>query len=296
MASTPFFLSPPAPKGAQVTYKVHPLVVFNILDHYRRREPKQHRVVGTLLGETVKTVDGVKIHIKNSFPIPHADFKGDEVSIDFEYHKNMAALQKKLSQKESVVGWYSTGNAISYTTPLIHEVLCRRVKNGIHLMVDTLLTKNRLTVKGYIGRTIKMEGKEVVGQFEPVECEFATTEPARIAVDAMINGVPDDKSVLDAPATMLSELESLERSLQELLHLLETVSEFVDKVVKSEEKGTHVVGSAIKDALTAVPSIDPERFTRIFNQKTEDLLMILYLSNITRAQVALGNRIYEVLD
>eukprot|EP00954_Amorphochlora_amoebiformis_P014100 1104928-Amorphochlora_amoeboformis.AAC.1 len=127
MASTPFFLSPPAPKGAQVTYKVHPLVVFNILDHYRRyfpnfpdnlgrnsssqtpvfgfpvrrsefnvfievratscpkirrnarkREPKQHRVVGTLLGETVKTVDGVKIHIKNSFPIPHADFKGDE--------------------------------------------------------------------------------------------------------------------------------------------------------------------------------------------------------------------------
>ena len=55
-------------------YKLHPLVVFSILDHYKRRNEDQKRVVGTLLGEKV----GHSFVIKNCFPIPHTE-KEDQV-------------------------------------------------------------------------------------------------------------------------------------------------------------------------------------------------------------------------
>mmetsp|Transcript_32695 Transcript_32695/g.79506 ORF Transcript_32695/g.79506 Transcript_32695/m.79506 type:complete len:309 (-) Transcript_32695:403-1329(-) len=302
----PFFLPPPSKRENQLALKVHPLVVFNILDHYRRREDSQHRVIGTLLGEVVETSDGKEIHIKNCYPVPHKDFPGNEnkVSVEIEYHKSMAALQKRLHPKEEVVGWYSTSLDITYTTSLIHDVLTRHSKEPIHLVVDATLSGHKLSVLGYVGRSLRVEGKDIISQFEKVKTEYVSTEPAKIAVDAMINVVPaeptkgegDEMNSKFSPATMLTEMESLEGSLDSLLELLEIVSEYVDRVNKGDEKSTPEVRAAVKDAMAAIPRVDLDMFTRMFNQKTENLLMILYLTNIVRAQVALGNRIYEVLE
>ena len=55
--------------GNQVTCKIHPTVIFAILDHYVRRNDAQNRVIGTLLG--VEN-DGV-IEIKSSFPELHSE-------------------------------------------------------------------------------------------------------------------------------------------------------------------------------------------------------------------------------
>ena len=50
--------------------KVHPVVLFNILDHYTRRNEGQDRVIGTLLGSV--NSDG-SVEVKNSFPVPHTE-------------------------------------------------------------------------------------------------------------------------------------------------------------------------------------------------------------------------------
>jgi translation initiation factor 3 subunit F len=55
--------------------QVHPLVLFNILDHYIRRNEGQDRVIGTLLG--TKT-GSQTVTITNSFPVPHSE--GEQVS------------------------------------------------------------------------------------------------------------------------------------------------------------------------------------------------------------------------
>jgi len=47
--------------GAQVSVKIHPVVIFNILDQFIRRNEGQDRVIGTLLGVNV---DGA-IEIRN---------------------------------------------------------------------------------------------------------------------------------------------------------------------------------------------------------------------------------------
>lgn len=56
--------------GAQISVRVHPVVVFTILDQYRRRNADQDRVIGTLLGNI--TADGI-VEIKNSYQVPHQE-------------------------------------------------------------------------------------------------------------------------------------------------------------------------------------------------------------------------------
>jgi translation initiation factor 3 subunit F len=53
--------------------KIHPTVIFNIIDSYERRNEKMTRVVGTLLGTNILG----NIEVIDSFAVPHRD--GDEV-------------------------------------------------------------------------------------------------------------------------------------------------------------------------------------------------------------------------
>ncbi len=53
-----------------VQVKVHPVVIFSILDHFvRRNDESQQRVIGSLLGTNI---DGV-VEITNCFPVPHTE-------------------------------------------------------------------------------------------------------------------------------------------------------------------------------------------------------------------------------
>lgn len=61
---------------------VYPVVVFNILDHYIRREEDNDRVIGTLFGVIN---DGI-IEIRNCFPVLHKEIKVNWIS--FLYFKN----------------------------------------------------------------------------------------------------------------------------------------------------------------------------------------------------------------
>ena len=57
-----------------VDIKIHPTVVFSIIDSYERRNEKMTRVVGTLLGTNIQG----NIEVTDSFVVPHRD--GDEVT------------------------------------------------------------------------------------------------------------------------------------------------------------------------------------------------------------------------
>jgi hypothetical protein len=52
--------------------RIHPVVIFSILDHYIRR-PEGDRVIGTLVGSVNEGI----IEIKSSFPVPHSE--GEQV-------------------------------------------------------------------------------------------------------------------------------------------------------------------------------------------------------------------------
>lgn len=55
------------------------------------------------------------------------------------------------------------------------------------------------------------------------------------------------------------------------------------------------IGRTIQETLTSVPRIQPEIFDKIFNGSIQDLLMVVYLSNLTRAQISIAEKMNSVL-
>jgi translation initiation factor 3 subunit F len=47
--------------------------------------------------------------------------------------------------------------------------------------------------------------------------------------------------------------------------------------------------------VASVPSVDPEQFESMVTSGMEDLLMIVYLANITQAQLSLGEKLTSIL-
>lgn len=272
------------------TYKLHPVVVFSILDHYKRRSDEQERVVGTLLGEVV----GNDVIVKDCFAIPHSE-KKDQVTIDMEYHAKLLELHQRVYPRDVVVGWYSTGNEITYVSSLIHQVYAQTYQKPIpmHLTVDTALTNCEMGIRAYVCRDVKAGEKIVVSRFENVKVQMVAHESEKIGVDALINAIPDGDG-LDSPGRILTDMDNLKDALDRLVESIETLLEYVNKVKSGEIKGDERIGRAIVHALEAVPAMSPESASKVFSANIQDLLMVVYLSNLTRAQLALSDKIQAV--
>lgn len=274
-------------------YRVQPVVVFSILDHYKRRSDGQDRVVGTLLGVEEEGTNVVSI--KSCFPVPHSE-NDDQVALEIEYHNHMLALHKKVNKNIHVVGWYSTGDSISYVSSLLHDVYKSQCREPLLLTVDVNVRKNnRLSVKGYVGNSFKIGGRmPFMARFESVNLDVHAFEGEKIGVDALINGAPDNER-LDAPATILSDLDNLESSLNKLWTMLGNVTDHINQVVEGKIKGDPEVGSAISHAISAIPHLSADNFDTMFSSNIQDLLMIQYLASVTRAQLALSDKISGLL-
>ena len=84
---------------------------------------------------------------------------------------------------------------------------------------------------------------------------------------------------------------SLKISMEKLLGLLETASKYVDSVVDGKVLPDSHTGRKLTDFLSIVPRIRPEVFDRLFNGSLQDLLMVTYLSNITRTQLTIAEKL-----
>lgn len=278
-----------------MTYKIHPVVVFSILDHYKRRSDNQDRVLGTLLGEVEEGTNVV--YIKNCFPVPHQMKDDHQVTVNMAYHAKMSSLHKKVNKKEICVGWYTTGEKVSYISSLIHEVYRNECEEPLLLTVDVNVVKlHRMAIQGYVGRTIKVgvRDRESVARFESVDLDIHAYEGEKIGVDALINGNPENDR-LDAPATILSDFENLQNALAKLWEMVQSCSTYVDEVVEGKKEGDSEIGLMLSHAVAAVPHLNAADFDKMFSANVHDLLTILYLSNLTRTQLAIADKINGLL-
>jgi len=277
---------------SDTSYHLHTVVVLSILDHYKRRKDSDNsRVIGTLLGER----KGNEVFVKSCFPVPHTESE-DQVVFQNEHLENLLALHKKVNPNEVVVGWYSTGD-LTYTSSLIHHIYRRKYpgENLVHLTVDVKCTNFKMAIRAYVENLMKVGKKKVVSRFDAVPVRIFASEAEKIGIDALINGQPDDNK-LDAPASIWSDYENLERTMGKLLDLLESLSTYTKKVLASGGKeGDPEVGRAVANALASIPHIDSAAFDKLFNNSVQDLLMVIYLSNLTKTQLALADKMNSLL-
>lgn len=163
--------------------KVHPVVVFQILDRSLRRSEEQDRVIGTLLGR----VENGVAEITNSFAVPHLE-NGDEVAVGKDFHTQMYELHQRVNENEIVVGWYATtAKGMSAATSLLDEHSClihdfygSVCELPVHLVVDTSLQTEALQVSAFVSSPLEVVDTAPIHQFKQIPVAQKISEPEAI--------------------------------------------------------------------------------------------------------------------
>lgn len=172
----------------------------------------------------------------------------------------------------------------------------------IHLVVDTSLVEDTIALKAYMSSPVTLDGEQLANLFHELKLVLKSSESERIVLDEMIKSLGDDSSsaksndVVENKRSNEVSGSSLKCSMEKLLSMLETASEYIGKVVNGEVEPDDAIGRSIADTLSSVPRIRPEAFDKMYNDSLQDLLMVTYLSNITRTQLTISEKLNASLD
>merc|ERR1712144_113280 len=261
---------------APLSVVIQPSAVFSILDHSIRRDDSQTqatRVIGALLG--VRSEDG-KVEVRNCFAIPHTENE-DQVEVDVEYQKNMLALQLKANPREVLLGWYTTSLALNNFSALIQNFFASPEAG------------TDIEAKAYISAPVGVNAERAAESclFIPVPYEIRYGEAEKSGLE-LISGAKDSES---RAAPVVSDIEGLERAVDQTVDLLERVSDYVNSVLDEEREPSNALGQFLMNALSLSPKVDPQDIERDFNNHIQDVLVVSYLANTIRTQIELSQRL-----
>ncbi|KAH6674465.1 hypothetical protein B0J14DRAFT_540346 [Halenospora varia] len=281
------------PTTAPVNVIIQPQAVFSILDHAIRRDirdTQSTRVIGALLG--VRSEDGMEAEVRNCFAIPHTENE-DQVEVDVEYQKNMLALQLKANPREVLLGWYTTSLDLNSFSALIQNFFASPETGtfphpAIHLTVSTESGKE-IEAKAYISAPVGVNAERAAESclFIPVPYDIRYGEAEKSGLE-LISGAKDSEN---RAAPIVSDIEGLERAVDQAIDLLDRVAEYVSAVLDEEREPSNALGQFLMNALSLAPKVDPQDIERDFNNHIQDVLVVSYLANTIRTQIDLSQRL-----
>lgn len=314
---------------------VHPLVLLSILDHQSRRHFPNGRVIGTLLGkrdgDKVEVTNCYAVpHEEGGDEVAIGkDFNRQMLALHQRANRSEHVVgwyatsfpTPPSSNKNTNDTNTDNDHCIADTSSLIHEFYAGEcdetiVDSPIHLVVDTSLQNDSMGLHAYKSTPIMLKGEPLANMFHEISLGLKSSESERIVVDQMISAnMPNNATTTTTTTTSTEKVQqeddtkeeeeekeemvtpnSLHTSMEKLLQMLETVSTYVHDVVEQKVVPDDTVGRQIADTLSTVPRIRPEVFDQIFNDSLQDLLMVTYLSNITKTQLSIAEKLNATLD
>ncbi|CAO3652062.1 unnamed protein product [Cunninghamella blakesleeana] len=281
-----------APHQRPFTCNVSPVVLFSVFDHYLRRNPDQNKVVGAILG--VRSDDGTEVEIRNAFSLIYT-INNNRIVLDEDHYRTMFELHRKVNPEEVILGWYTTGEKVTPTTAPLQASFATDCApfNPITVTIDpeALFTTDGLGLNAYTSAPVGFsdEGDCI---FLPVPCDIKYLDAERSGLEMLTSA----KSSESRSASLLSDMDHLEIAIVQLQELLDKISKYVDGVVEGKTQPNNAIGRYIMDTVSVVPKIDPTVFEKTFNSHLQDLLMVVYLANMTRTQLSVAEKLHLLVN
>jgi len=265
--------------------RVHPVVLLQIADSYERRSQENHRVIGTLVG----SVDKQSVEVTNCFCIPHKEYE-ERVEADIVYAQDMYELNRKVAPHETLVGWFATGNEITSHSALIHDYYARETQDPIHLTLDTTVVSGRVTMKAYVFAPLGVPGATSGSMFTPVQVELVAAEPEIAGLDLLYKTKYSKVRTVEP----MPELSKVSEAAGKMQVMLDAVIQYVEAVMDGTQEPDNSVGRALNSLILSVPKMDVDQFEVMLNSNLKNLLMVIYLSQMTKTQLQLNEKLSMV--
>jgi len=266
-----------------LTVKVHPTVLFQIVNAYERRNMDRTSILGTLLG----SIDKKSVEVTNCFVVPHS-ISGVDGTVCIEMHLAdvMYKLNKQVHPTEVIVGWWITGYEVSSIAVPINEFYARQCPNPIQLLVDTTLKTQKMGIKAFVQVDIGIPEGSQGAMFSPLPVEIIQYPPEAVAMKTLLRA-----RSLQGKVEPHAELPQVAESTADLEEMLTSVLNYVDDVIADRVPPDNSIGRMLLKLVQAVPKLSGGDLESAMNTNIKDLLMSMYLSQLTRVQTHLNEKL-----
>lgn len=265
---------------------VHPLVLLSIVDHYNRvAKDTKKRVVGVLLGSW----KGKNIDVTNSYAVPFEEDDKDPSIwfLDHNFLENMFNMFRKVNAKEKIVGWYHSGPKLRQSDLEINETVKRFTSHPVLVIVDVQPKELGLPTDAYFAvEEIHNDGTATTRTFNHIPSSILAEEAEEIGVEHLLRDLKDN--AVGTLSTQVTEQLHALKGLQ--LHLTDIIS-YLEKVVQGKLPLNHQIIYNLQNIFNLLPNLNIEELITSFRVKTNDELLVIYLSSLIRAVISLHNLI-----
>ncbi|KAH9624871.1 hypothetical protein KSS87_002569 [Heliosperma pusillum] len=229
--------------------------------------------------------------------------------LDHNYHESMFSMFRRINAKEHVVGWYSTGPKLRENDLDIHRLFNDYVPNPVLVIIDVQPEELGIPTKAYYAIEEVKENATQKSQkvFAHVVSEIAAHEVEEIVLSSY-NGERaclsfDDPEALDfsfnfETCSTLAGVEHLLRdvtgklaALKGLDARLREIRGYLDLVIDGKLPLNHEILYHLQDVFNLLPNLSVPELIKAFAVKTNDMMLVIYLSSLIRSVIALHNLI-----
>ncbi|KAI0080543.1 Mov34-domain-containing protein [Panus rudis PR-1116 ss-1] len=265
------------------TVVVHPLVLLSVTDHHARSVSKSSnkRVIGILLGQD----NGKTINVANSFGIPFEEDEKDSKTwfLDHNYIEGMWEMFKKVNARERMIGWYHTGPKLRASDLEINDLLKRYIARPVMVIVDVRPQTVGIPTDAYFAvEEIKDDGTETRKTFLHVPSAIEAEEAEEIGVEHLLRDIKDSTTT-----TLATRVAEQLASLRGLQSRISDIQKYLADVAAGKMPVNHQIVYHLQDALNLLPDLNDQDLTQSFVTSTNDELLVVYLSSLIRAVIAL---------
>lgn len=271
---------------------VHPLVLLSTVDHYSRvASGTRKRVVGVLLGESDRKGN---VDVTNSFAVP---FDEDDRNpsiwyLDHDFLEAMYTMFKKVAAKEKIIGWYSTGPRIKPCDLEIHEVFRKYVQNPVYIVIDVKPREMGIPTEAYLAlQEEKDDGTEALYTFHHLPSEIGAFDAEEIGVEHLLRDIKDT-----SVSTLAQQVSNRLNAMRGLHSRLGDIQTYLENVLSGKLPVNHQIMGHLQDVVNLLPNLSIEAMVRAFSIKTNDMMVVIYLSSMIRSVIALHSLINNKID
>lgn len=203
-----------------------------------------------------------------------------------EYHKQMLALHLKANPREVLVGWYATASELNTFSALIQNFYSGQGDGtwphpAVHLTVSTEAGKD-LETRAYISAPVGVTAERAADSaaFIPVPYELRYGEADKSGLESIANA----KDAEDRSASVTSDIESLERAIEEVLSMVDRVSRYVESVIDEETPASTAMGQFLLNALALAPKVEAADIERDLYVETASYSPMFLTTNFPQQQ------------
>merc|ERR1711977_130353 len=274
-----------------VSVVVHPLVLLSTVDHYSRvAKDTKKRVVGVLLGETSKGC----LDVTNSFAVP---FDEDDRNpaiwyLDHDFLETMYTMFKKVAAKEKIIGWYSTGPRIKPADLEIHQIFREYCANPVYVVIDVKPREMGVPTEAYVAlQEEKDDGTAALYTFHHVPSEIGAYEAEEIGVEHLLRDIKDTSI-----STLTQQVSQRLNAMKGLHSRLGDMQTYLENVLTGKLPVNHQIIAHMQDVFNLLPNLSMESMVKAFAIKTNDMMVLIYVSSMIRSVIALHNLINNKIE